>query len=120
MKSQNWIVPRGLSLLTLLLAWLPATISHAQTPTPATPPKPRTQVVLLGTGNPSADPDRMGPSVAIVVNDVPYIVDCGPGIVRWANAAARKGITGLAVPKLKTAFLTHLHSDHTIGYPDPI
>jgi ribonuclease BN (tRNA processing enzyme) len=75
---------------------------------------------MLGTGNPSADPDRMGPSVAIVVNDTPYIVDCGPGIVRRASAAFRKGVTGLAVAKLKTAFITHLHSDHTLGYPDLI
>jgi ribonuclease BN (tRNA processing enzyme) len=38
--------------------------------------------------------------------------------VRRANAAFQKGITGLAVTKLKTAFITHLHSDHTVGYPD--
>jgi ribonuclease BN (tRNA processing enzyme) len=96
---------------------LPAA-SRAQTP--AAPPKPQTQVVLLGTGNPSADPDRSGPSVAIVVNDTPYIVDCGPGVVRRASAALRKGVAGLAVPKLKTAFITHLHSDHTLGYSDLI
>jgi len=76
--------------------------------------------VLLGTGNPSADPDRMGPSVAIVVNDTPYLVDCGPGVVRRASAAFHKGVAGLAVQKLKTAFITHLHSDHTLGYSDLI
>ena len=76
--------------------------------------------MLLGTGNPSADPDRSGPSVAIVVNDTPYIIDCGPGVVRRATAAFRKGVIGLALPKLKTAFITHLHSDHTVGYPDLI
>jgi ribonuclease BN (tRNA processing enzyme) len=38
--------------------------------------------------------------------------------VRRANAAFQKGVTGLAVTNLKTAFITHLHSDHTVGYPD--
>src|SRR5215216_1735582 len=80
----------------------------------------KTQIVLLGTGTPNADPDRSGPSVAIVVGDTPYIVDFGPGVVRRAAAAFRNGVAGLKVDKLKTAFVTHLHSDHTVGYPDLI
>jgi ribonuclease BN (tRNA processing enzyme) len=78
------------------------------------------QLVLLGTGTPNADPDRFGPSVAVVVNDTPYLVDFGPGVVRRAAAAQRKGVKGLAVEKLKIAFTTHLHSDHTAGLPDLI
>jgi len=77
-----------------------------------------TQIVLLGTGTPNADPDRSGPSVAIVVNDTPYLVDFGPGVVRRAAAAFQKGIKGLAVKNLNRVFVTHLHSDHTTGYPD--
>ena len=80
--------------------------------------KPATQLVLLGTGTPNADPDRSGPAVAIVVNDVPYVIDSGPGVVRRASAANRNGIKGLAVPNLRRLFLTHLHSDHTAGLPD--
>ena len=80
----------------------------------------QTQIVMLGTGTPNADPDRSGPSVAIVVNDTPYIVDFGPGVVRRAAAANRKGVSGLAVNNLKIAFVTHLHSDHTLGLPDLI
>lgn len=91
----------------------------AQTPTP-TPASPRTQVVMLGTGNPAANPERSGPAVAIVVNNTPYLVDCGPGVVRRASAAFRQGVAGLAVPNLKTVFITHLHSDHTLGYADLI
>lgn len=79
-----------------------------------------TRVVLLGTGTPNADPDRSGPCVAIVVNGSPYIVDSGPGVVRRAEAARRKGVEALAAPNLKTVFITHLHSDHTAGYPDLI
>lgn len=80
----------------------------------------KTQIVLLGTGTPIPDPERSGPSVAIVVNDTPYIVDFGPGVVRRAEAAYRQGIKGLAPSGLTRAFVTHLHSDHTVGYPDLI
>ena len=80
----------------------------------------RTQVVLLGVGNPNADPDRSGPAVAVVTNGVAYLVDCGPGVVRRAAAAEKKGVDALEVTKVKTVFITHLHSDHTLGYPDLI
>lgn len=79
-----------------------------------------TQIVLLGTGTPNPDPDRSGPAIAIVVNDTPYLIDCGPGIVRRAAAAAKSGIEGLKVENLKTLFITHLHSDHTVGLSDLI
>src|SRR6266850_6123785 len=79
-----------------------------------------TQIVLLGTGTPRADPQRSGPATAIVVNDTAYLVDAGPGIVRRAAAAYEKGVTALAPDKLTTAFITHLHSDHTVGLPDLI
>jgi ribonuclease BN (tRNA processing enzyme) len=78
------------------------------------------QLVLLGTGTPNADPVRSGPSVAIVVDGHPYLIDFGPGVVRRAAAACEAGIKGLAVERLNRAFLTHLHSDHTAGYPDLI
>jgi ribonuclease BN (tRNA processing enzyme) len=85
---------------------------------PDTQPCATTQIVLLGTGTPNADPERSGPSVAIVVNDIPYLVDFGPGVVRRAAAACQAGVAGLAVERLSRAFLTHLHSDHTAGYAD--
>lgn len=83
-------------------------------------PTQTTKVVLLGTGTPNADPLRHGSAVAIVVKDQAYLVDCGPGVVRRAAAAAVKGIPALAPPRLTRAFLTHHHSDHTVGYPDLI
>ncbi|MBN2093159.1 MBL fold metallo-hydrolase [candidate division KSB1 bacterium] len=82
-----------------------------------------TKVALLGTGNPNPDPAHSGCSVAIVVNDTPYIIDFGPGLVRQAAALSpRYGgtIKALEAQNLKRAFLTHLHSDHTTGYPDLI
>jgi len=83
-------------------------------------PAAGTQVVVLGTGTPLADPERSGPAVAVVVNGAAYLVDCGPGVVRRAAAAEKNGIAALAVSKLKIVFITHLHSDHTLGYPDLI
>lgn len=77
-----------------------------------------TKVVFLGTGNPNPDPDRSGPSVAIVVAGHPYLVDCGPGVVRRAEAARQGGIEALQSKNLDIVFLTHLHSDHTLGCPD--
>ena len=83
-------------------------------------PANRTQVVLLGTGLPRPDPKRSGPATAIVVDGKPYLVDAGPGIVRRAASAYDQGVKALAVTNLKTLFITHLHSDHTLGYPDLI
>ena len=77
-------------------------------------------VVFLGTGMPRPDPQRQGPSLAIVANGKAYIVDAGAGLVRQAAAAFARGIVALEPPKLDIAFLTHLHSDHTLGLPDLI
>jgi ribonuclease BN (tRNA processing enzyme) len=80
----------------------------------------KTSIVLLGTGTPSPDPERSGPATAIVVNGTPYLIDFGPGVVRRIAAASQKGVPGLSVLAIKHVFVTHLHSDHTAGYPDLI
>lgn len=78
----------------------------------------KTQIVLLGTGTPLPDPERSGPATAIVVNGTPYLVDLGTGVVRRAAAARDKGVAALEPTNLKIGFITHLHSDHTLGFPD--
>lgn len=80
----------------------------------------RTQVVLLGTGNPNPDPERSGPAVAVVVNGTAYLIDAGAGVVRRAEQARRAGIEALDARRIGLVFLSHLHSDHTIGLPDLI
>jgi ribonuclease BN (tRNA processing enzyme) len=82
---------------------------------------PATKVVILGTGTPRADPERSGPAVAIIYGDKTYLFDSGPGIVRRAAAAAKRlNLPALQMPNLQRVFLTHLHSDHTLGLPDLI
>ncbi len=86
----------------------------------AAPAVSRTKLVILGTGTPNADPDRSGPAVAVVVDNDAYLIDAGPGVVRRAAAAAANGIAALRAQNLRRVFITHLHSDHTLGLPDLI
>src|SRR5260370_11783220 len=110
---------RWSTLLVLVPMLLTASLAAGQQPQTAATSK--TRIVLLGTGNPGPDPDRSGPATAIVVNDTAYLVDFGPGVVRRASAAfLDRGIKALEPTKLRVAFVTHLHSDHTVGYPDLI
>lgn len=108
--------------LGVLAAAFPAGPALAQTPGLALEDdRPPTRVVLLGTGNPNPTPERAGPAVAIVAGGRAYIIDFGPGVVRRAaEAAARLAIPALKAENLGFAFLTHLHTDHTAGYPDLI
>lgn len=101
-------------IATMLLGWVPTEPLSAQAVTS------RTQIVLLGTGTPGPDPDRSGPATAIVVDDTPYLVDFGPGVVRRAAGAVAKGVAALRPTNIRVVFTTHLHSDHTAGYPDLI
>jgi ribonuclease BN (tRNA processing enzyme) len=90
--------------------------AFAQTP----PPSSGASVVVLGTGTPNADPDRSGPALAVIANGHAYLIDAGPGVVRRAAAARRAGTAALEPRLLDRVFITHLHSDHTVGLPDLI
>jgi hypothetical protein len=46
-------------------------LADAQRPGP--PAEDKTIVVMLGTGNPAIDPDRSGPTTAIVTNGAAYL-----------------------------------------------
>lgn len=99
--------------LVLFLAALPLTAAQSSSAS-----QTKMQIVFLGTGTPLPDPQRAGPSTAVVVNGKAYIVDAGTGLVRRAAAGYAKGIAALRPRNLRIAFLTHLHSDHTLGLPD--
>ena len=108
----------SVKVVLVTLALLIGAFVNACEAATTTPDTSVTQVVMLGTGTPNADPDRSGPSVAIVIHGRAYLVDCGPGVVRRAAAAQRNGVAALAPEKLGIVFITHLHSDHTVGLPD--
>ncbi|MGQ0767406.1 MAG: MBL fold metallo-hydrolase [Gemmatimonadota bacterium] len=120
MKPRRWFPVLALPIMGAVAACSDTRSSReGANPTPP-PPRGRTRVVVLGTGTPNADPDRSGPSVAVVVDSQAWIIDAGPGVVRRAAAAARSGIVALEAPRLTRVLLTHLHSDHTVGLPDLI
>ena len=77
-----------------------------------TNPLPATEVVLLGTGTPYPDPAASGPATAVVVGGRVLLFDAGPGVMRRLRAA------NLPISGPEALFITHLHSDHTLGYAD--
>jgi ribonuclease Z len=71
-----------------------------------------TAIILLGTGGPPPNPDAFGPATAVTVGHRVFIIDAGAGITRRMRSA------GLPMTGITALFVTHLHSDHTLGYPD--
>lgn len=94
----------------LVLALLSASGLGAQ----AVPQTDSAVVVLLGTGLPRPNPKASGPATAVVVGSRVFLFDAGSGVERQLAAA------GLPINGVTAVFITHLHSDHTLGYPDLI
>lgn len=83
----------------------------------------RSKVTFLGTGNPNPDPERAGCAVLILVGEKPYVVDFGANVVRQIAALTPEyggSLHDLKIENLSIAFCTHLHSDHTLGFPNLI
>jgi ribonuclease Z len=72
-------------------------------------------LIMLGTGTPVPDASAWGPASAVVAGGRLFLVDAGAGVSRRLAAAGFP-----RVKQVEAAFLTHLHSDHTLGYPDLI
>ncbi|MBX3275737.1 MAG: MBL fold metallo-hydrolase, partial [Sandaracinaceae bacterium] len=65
--------------------------------------------MVIGSGTPIADPTRGGPATAIELDDDVLLFDAGAGALRGLAAA------GIEPERVEHVFLTHLHSDHTLG-----
>jgi ribonuclease Z len=69
-------------------------------------------IVLLGTGSPEPAADRFGPGILVEAGGQRLVFDAGRGVSqRLWQIPARLG-------EITNVFLTHLHSDHTVGLPD--
>ena len=69
------------------------------------------KVTLLGTSTPNPLPDRFGPSTLVEAGTEKLLFDCGRG------ATIRLWQLKIPLGTVKL-FITHLHSDHTVGIPD--
>lgn len=93
---------RCATAIVLALTVLAPTVASAQ----------EIKVTLLGTGTPVPAMNRFGPSILVEAAGQKFLFDAGRGAlqrltqlrVRWQD------VDGL--------FLTHLHSDHVVGFPD--
>lgn len=78
-----------------------------------------THIVMLGTGTPVPDGERAGSGVAVIHDGEAYLFDVGPGVVERASQAKEQlGIEALSPVNIERLFLTHLHSDHVLDYPE--
>ena len=71
-----------------------------------------TRIVLLGTkGGPRVgEAGRSNPATLLLINDVPYLIDCGYGVTKQLITA------GVALNRLRYIFITHHHSDHNLEF----
>lgn len=99
-------------LLLLLVAGRTAEAQRVFPGGPAFPFSDSAVVITLGTGTPVPNPERSGPATAVVVGRRVLLFDAGSGVMRRMAAA------GLPIDGVTAAFITHLHSDHTLGLPD--
>jgi ribonuclease BN (tRNA processing enzyme) len=75
------------------------------------PAKPRTKIVFLGTkGGPRVDVGPSNPANLVVVNDTPFVIDCGMRVSRQLASA------GVPLASVKYIFISHHHSDHNLEY----
>ena len=72
------------------------------------------RVTILGSGTPRPDINRFSQSILVEAGDEKLLFDSGRG------ATIRLTQAGVNIGDINKVFLTHLHSDHTLGLPDLI
>ena len=66
------------------------------------------ELTLLGTGCPSVDHKRFGPSNLVSTKNTKILVDCGSGITQRLHELA------VSSADIDALLFTHLHSDHAV------
>tara|TARA_B100001142_G_scaffold292324_1_gene311118 strand:- start:179 stop:1006 length:828 start_codon:yes stop_codon:yes gene_type:complete len=66
------------------------------------------ELTLLGTGCPSVDHKRFGPSNLVSTKNTKILVDCGSGITQRLHEL------GVSSADIDALLFTHLHSDHAV------
>ena len=95
------ILRKATAIILGLLALVPATATGQEI-----------KVTLLGTGAPPPVMDRFGPSILVEAGGQRLLFDAGRG------ALQRLTQIGVRWQDVDGVFLTHLHSDHVVGFPD--
>jgi ribonuclease Z len=104
----SWWRPLKASVIGVLFAL--ALSSHAWSQTSADGDDFR--MTLLGTGSPQPVMNRFGPGVLVQAGGETLLFDCGRGVTQ------RLFQLGVKLGAANRLFITHLHSDHTVGIPD--
>jgi ribonuclease BN (tRNA processing enzyme) len=101
----------GTTLAVALAGLIPGKVTAQQKEPPPKQKKSGTRLILLGTGGgPRPNKQRNQAALVILVNDAPYVVDCGGGVSRQLVFA------DVPLRNLKNIFITHNHSDHNLEY----
>ena len=67
-------------------------------------------LTLLGTGCPSVDHKRYGPSNLVTSKEAKILVDCGSGVTQRLNELK------ISSANIDVLLFTHLHSDHAVDF----
>lgn len=70
------------------------------------------KVTLLGTGCPTPVMERFGPSTLVEAAGQKFVFDAGRGAIQ------RLRQVNVRWQDIDGVFITHLHSDHVVGFPD--
>ncbi|HEY6026146.1 MAG TPA: MBL fold metallo-hydrolase, partial [Pseudolabrys sp.] len=73
-------------------------------------PKKTRWIILGSKGGPRVTTGRSNPANVLLVDGVPYVVDCGYGV------AQRLAQAKVQLPGVRYVFISHLHSDHVLEF----
>src|SRR5690242_10137319 len=105
-------VQLGLVVATICVVAQAQEINRPSTPKTGASSGSQIKIVLLGTGTPRPMIERFGMSTLVQAGDETLLFDAGRG------CAIRLAQAGVPLKDVTKLFLTHLHSDHTVGIPD--